>query len=245
MAREYVVYLVLAKDGKRPIYNWSVWRNILPGLGALFGQEHGESRICALHLDTLRQRLVIQNKLAWGDRSQQRWTHCSPITTPFSGRLSFVGCEMWLPFTFLRSATAHPPDVFVSIHRPFPQRTEAYDTSFLLAVSADLPPELLNNAAPALIRRVSGLTDSVGVAWTTSPWCNPLRTIGGADAIPSWTWQKVVGALVNDGTPAVACTSGIWHPLVTPIPIVIEPLDGLLPIDAPARHSTQARPIGL
>lgn len=168
--RNYVLYLILGKDAPAPIYEWAVWKGLVPALDPIVGAARGHPGMHSSQIDQITRRLVPFGKLGWNERSHMRWTHKSPLTAATSGAWFFEATQIYAPHwpTCVREDAA--PDVYVHLHAEPAKDAGPFDLALLLALYAGLPRHILERTVPDAIAAAAGRMNALLVATQESPW---------------------------------------------------------------------------
>lgn len=175
MQEEFVHFLVIGWQAPNPLMGWRTWREVVPYLDPLFQAARKPNSIRMYQEDRESEDELRFGRLAWNEKSHQKWTHGSPMTGKESANWRFIGAEFWAPSP-KKDAIDVDVDVFMNLTCLEPGNPDhhlTYDLGLHLLVSKQLPETVWKEAAPAAIRVIADKVRAIIVATREGTWLTP------------------------------------------------------------------------
>src|ERR1043166_485276 len=109
----YDAYLFLGYPDAAPLWEWSVWKRVVPQLTPLMEMARGKPAARSHRYEG--RKIGKPGRLSWNDASHQKWTHGSPLTSSASRAWEFGSYELWAPSWNVSVREDSAPDVFLKI----------------------------------------------------------------------------------------------------------------------------------
>jgi hypothetical protein len=183
-AHEYEVYAVLGDPTCPPLWTWDRWREVDALFAPLLQSERGAAAVRCTQLGA-KGKEVRFGKLAWNEKSHQRWTHRSPVTGDESAGWRFMMVEAWAPSWTVSVREKVPPDVFFSMSNEddFLAKTNlAFNPVVVTAMAVSQGTERLALLKEAVLQLSSVLRSPLAV-WKRRTWGVPDGPFSCTDSI--------------------------------------------------------------
>lgn len=212
--RQYDVRLLLASPDAPLLWDYRVWKPLVPALTPLLSSERGLTSLRMSQLDTRQegspnQTFVRFGRIGWGEKSHRKWTHYSPDTNEDSPHWSFICFSVWSPGP--GNCDDCPPDGFLAVRNAIDDRNSCkFSYTVLAAIACDKPAaeQILNHAFLAL----SASIPSVLLAETRRSWGGSETTDGNPTSL---TDCDTFGAPFKPGSrqmsPSLDMLEGRWR----------------------------------
>jgi hypothetical protein len=131
--REYDLFIIQGTKDSPDIWKWKHWESWAIALAPFAESLRGKSALRCNQYSLNQLQKIPFGKLAWDEKSHQRWTHGSPVNITNSSEWMFLGVEAWSPSWTACVRENMPPDFFFSMTNPNFNRTENIkDTPFIV-----------------------------------------------------------------------------------------------------------------
>lgn len=151
--RNYELHLILTSPEIRP-WEWHVWQQVAvllnPVVASVFGTPSTYSR--QLKSEGPRPSSISFGRMTWNERSHQRWTHGSPLTSGYSDTREFLDTQIWVPGRNECDRERKRPNLYIQILNGGIAESEVlrFGAVVVLAVACDLPETVKYRADHAM-----------------------------------------------------------------------------------------------
>src|SRR5690348_12564164 len=138
-AGDYDTYVLLGDTASRPLWHWSSWQQLVPKLDPLVEAARGKAALRSTQFLPDQKGTVKFGRIGWDEKSQQKWTHGSPMSSPASANWKFCSAELWVP-SWTECEREHlAPDLFLTVSsEAATSSAPAFDPIVILAVAREL-----------------------------------------------------------------------------------------------------------
>lgn len=144
--RVYTVDVILGDPEAPALWNWSQWTQVVSLLDPIMKVARGRPGVESTQF--IGKKYVRFGALAWNEKSQQKWTHNSPLSTlaADSSQWKFLSSQIWAPSRGSCGREDSPPDFFFHlVNQGFweSEDTLKFNPRVVIAIAEDLPDECL------------------------------------------------------------------------------------------------------
>ncbi len=170
-SHEYEVYVVLGDPGCPPLWTWERWREVATLFEPFMQPARGPAAVRCTQLGA-QGKEVRFGRLAWNEKSHQRWTHHSPVTGAESASWHFLSVEAWAPSWMVCERENQAPDVFLMVGDEgniYGAQNLAFNPVVVVAMAVSQGAERLALLREA-VRQLSRLLRSPLAVWKRRNW---------------------------------------------------------------------------
>jgi hypothetical protein len=198
---EYDLYMLLVSSQEFRIWTWQNWLTVVDILDPFIKSLHDKVAVRSTQLDSTKKgKTVPYGRLAWDDRSHEKWTHGSPATKEVSPHWIFLGTEFWSPSWNDAQRNNRAPRFFMSVGKVHPRGASwetLFDTFIICAASRDIGEERLRLMRDSILT-LSKTASSRLTAYCLRPWGKSWGTGGFSDSIQDLTFAALADTGTND-----------------------------------------------
>ena len=180
---QYDTYVFLGNPAAQPLWYWSSWQQLVPKLDPLVTAARGKAAIRSTQFISDSRGTVKFGRIGWDEKSHQKWTHGSPVSSPASADWKFRSAELWAP-SWTECEREHlAPDVFLTVSsQGATSNTPAFDPVVLLAVASQLAVRE-RSLANGVVEQLAAIIAAKLVAFQQRPWGRSVAGVGFTNAI--------------------------------------------------------------
>jgi hypothetical protein len=169
--REFDTYVVLGSPHKPNLWAWTTWPAIAETLTPLVGVARAQAAVRTTQFEPDGRNTVRFGRIGWNNAGHQKWVHGSPMNGESSRDWRFLDAEMWAPAWTTCERDRLAPELFFAVRneRFHGERELKFNPVVLLAIAADLGPEIEQRAAGA-VRSLTAHLDAVLTVRQRRPW---------------------------------------------------------------------------
>lgn len=180
---DYDTYVLLGDAASRPLWHWSNWQQLVPKLDPLVQAARGKPALRSTQFISNQRSTVKFGRIGWDEKSHQKWTHGSPVSSPASTNWKFLSVELWAPSWTECERQGLAPHVFLSVSsEAVTSSAQAFEPVVLLAVASEVAGReqiLVTAAVDQLVQVIAAKL----VAFQRRPWGRSVGRIGFTNAI--------------------------------------------------------------
>ncbi|WP_156909613.1 hypothetical protein [Ottowia thiooxydans] len=221
--RLYDVRVLLASPDAPALWDYSIWKRLVPSLTPLLSSERGRTSLRMTQTDTQQsgspnQARVRFGPIGWNEKAHRKWTHRSPDTVDESDHWDFYSFSAWSPGP--GKCAECPPDGFMAVVNEISadsglKRGDCqFAYSVLVALACDVPnaESTMDTAFSTLSAEIS----SVLKARTRRAWSPTSPCVRTGQHIQSLTDMDAFGAPfvlgpTQKSAPSLSMLLGEWE----------------------------------
>ena len=100
------------------LWKWRHWEPWAIALAPFMMSPRGKATVRCLQHSADPRKMIPFGKLYWDEKSHQRWSHSSPMSSDECAHWEFLSLEAWTPSWTICERERIPPEFFFSLRNP-------------------------------------------------------------------------------------------------------------------------------
>lgn len=175
--RNYNLDLILGNPDNEPLWDWRQWSKLVPLLDPLMRNNIGSIGVASTQFEG--KKPVKFGRLGWDDKSHQKWTHNSPLSSLaiHANKWKFLSTEIWVPSRGSCARDGHSPDIFFFLRNEgfWGEEGLTINPLVLISIAQDVDVEMLQMER-SLASYIASVVDAKLHATKSRPWAISTST---------------------------------------------------------------------